>query len=77
MKRIAAFALLAVLCGTWSISANAQSPGVAEYARNSAAADKMAAKKQRKLMKKLAKDQRKALKKANRKSGKKPNRYRR
>ena len=73
MKRIAAFTLLVALSVSWSISAKAQSPGVAEYLRQSRVANKKqqktlrkAAKKQRKALKKYAKAQRKAVKKANR-----------
>ncbi len=76
MKRIAIFALLICLNVAWSMLARAQSPGVAEYARNSREFDrksakaenkrlKKASKKQRKTMKKSSKSQRKAAKKAN------------
>jgi len=76
MKRIAILALLISLNVAWSIPAKAQSPGVAEYARNSREFDKKSAKaenkrlkkaskKQRKTMKKSSKSQRKAAKKAN------------
>jgi hypothetical protein len=70
MKRTALFTLLVALSVAWSIPAKAQSPGVAEYARQSMAAAKKqqktnrkAAKKQQKAMKKYAKAQRKAAKK--------------
>jgi hypothetical protein len=77
MKRIAVFTLLAALSVAWSIPAKAQSPGVAEYARNSREFDKKssaqqnkklkkASRKQQKAMKKYSKSQRKAAKKANR-----------
>jgi hypothetical protein len=77
MMRIAVFTLLAVLSAAWSLPARAQSPGVAEYARNSREFDKKSAKaenkklkkasrKQQKSMKKYSKSQRKAAKKANR-----------
>ena len=66
LKRIAVFTLLVALSVSWSIPAKAQSPGVAEYLRQSRKADKKAAKVQRKAMKKYVKAQRKAIKKANR-----------
>jgi hypothetical protein len=76
MKRIAVFTLLAAFSVAWSIPTRAQSPGVAEYARNSREFDKRSAaqqnkklkkasKKQQKAMKKYSKSQRKAAKKAN------------
>ena len=77
VKRIVVFMLLVGLSGAWSKPVNAQSPGVAEYARNSREFDKKSAKaenkklkkasrKQQKSMKKYSKSQRKAAKKANR-----------
>jgi Ni/Co efflux regulator RcnB len=77
MKRIAVFALLAVLSLAWSIPAKAQSPGVAEYARNSRERDKKLAKQENRRLKKASKKQRKAMKKyskARRKTAKKANR---
>ena len=77
MNRIAIFTLLAALCVAWSMPAKAQSPGVAEYARNSRERDKKSAKQQNKKLKKASKKQRKAMKKytkAQRKSAKKANR---
>jgi hypothetical protein len=78
MKRAALFTLLVTLSVAWSIPAKAQSPGVAEYARQSAVAAKKlqktyrkSAKKQQKAMKKYAKAQRKAAKK----EAKKTNRH--
>jgi hypothetical protein len=70
MKRTALFTLLLALSVAWSIPAKAQSPGVAEYARQSnlqakkqQKAYRKAAKKQQKAMKKYAKAQRKAAEK--------------
>jgi hypothetical protein len=78
MKRTALFTLLIASSVAWSIPAEAQSPGVAEYARQSNVAAKKqqkayrkAAKKQQKAMKKYAKAQRKAAKK----QAKKTNRH--
>ena len=59
MKRTALFTLLVALSVAWSIPDKAQSPGVAEYARQSMAA----AKKQQKTNRKAAKKQQKAMKK--------------
>ncbi len=59
MKRTAVFTLLVALIVAWSIPAKAQSPGVAEYARQSA----VAAKKQQKTYRKAANKQQKAMKK--------------
>ena len=59
MKRTALFTLLVALSVAWSLPAKAQSPGVAEYARQSMAA----AKKQQKTNRKAAKKQQKAMKK--------------
>jgi hypothetical protein len=59
MKRIALLTLLVALSVAWSIPAKAQSPGIAEYARQSMAA----AKKQQKTNRKAAKRQQKAMKK--------------
>ena len=71
MKRAALFTLLVALSVAWSIPAKAQSPGVAEYARQSMLRAKQqqktyrkAAKKQQKAMKKYEKAQRKAAKTA-------------
>jgi Ni/Co efflux regulator RcnB len=77
MKRIAVLTLLAVLSLAWSIPAKAQSPGVAEYARNSRERDKKLAKQENRRLKKASKKQRKAMKKyskARRKTAKKANR---
>ena len=70
MKRTALFTLLVALSVAWSLPAKAQSPGVAEYARQSMAAAKKlqktnrkAAKKQQKAMKKYEKAQRNDAKK--------------
>jgi hypothetical protein len=78
MKRIAVLALL--ICGNvaWSVPARAQSPGVAEYARNSREFDKKSAKAQNKKLKKASKQQRKAMKKSSksqRKAAKKANHH--
>jgi hypothetical protein len=70
MKRIAVFTLLVALSVSWSIPAQAQGTGVAEYARQSRKLNKKAAKEQRKALKESVKAQRKALKQANR-----PTRY--
>jgi hypothetical protein len=70
MKRTALFILLVALSVAWSIPAKAQSPGVAEYARQSM----VTAKKQQKTYRKAAKKQQKAMKKyekAQRKTAKK------
>lgn len=78
MKRIAIFAMLICLNAVWSIPARAQSPGVAEYARNSREFDKKSAKAQNKKLKKASKQQRKAMKKSSksqRKAAKKANRH--
>jgi len=77
MKRIAVLTLLAALSLAWSIPVEAQSPGVAEYARNSRERDKKMAKQENKRLKKASKKQRKAMKKhskAQRKAAKKSNR---
>jgi len=78
MKRTVLFTLLVALSVAWSMPAKAQSPGVAEYARQSAVAARKqqktyrkAAKKQQKAMKTYAKAQRKAAKK----EAKKTNRH--
>jgi len=70
MKRTALFTLLVALSVAWSLPAKAQSPGVAEYARQSMAAAKKlqktnrkAATKQQKAMKKYEKAQRNDAKK--------------
>jgi hypothetical protein len=78
MKRIAVFTLLAVLSVAWSIPAKAQSPGVAEYARNSREFDKKSAKAENKKLKKASKNQRKSMKKyskSQQKAAKKANRH--
>jgi hypothetical protein len=77
MKRLAVLTLLAALSVAWSAPASAQSPGVAEYARNSRERDKKMAKQENKRLKKASKKQRKAMKKhskAQRKAAKKSNR---
>ena len=78
MKRTVLFTLLVALSVPWSIPAKAQSPGVAEYARQSM----VAAKKQQKTYRKAAKKQQKAMKKyekaqrnAAKKEAKKTNRH--
>jgi len=78
MKRTTLFTLLVALAVAWSIPAKAQSPGVAEYARQSMVEARKqqktyrkAAKKQQKAMKKYEKAQRKAAKK----EAKKTNRH--
>ncbi len=78
MKQIAVFTLLAVLSVAWSIPARAQSPGVAEYARNSREFDKKSAKAQNKKLKKASKKQQKAMRKyskSQQKAAKKANRH--
>jgi hypothetical protein len=77
VKRIVVFMLLVGFGGAWSIPVNAQSPGVAEYARASREASRKSAKKQQRMFKKASKKQRKALKKyakAQRKAAKRANR---
>ena len=77
MKRIAVFTLLAALSLAWSIPATAQSPGVAEYARNSREFDKKSAKAQNKKLKKASKKQQKSMRKyskSQQKAAKKANR---
>lgn len=66
LGRIAAFGLLIACNASIPRAANAQSTGVAEYARQSAKMDKKASKQYRKAMKKNAKAQRKAAKKQKR-----------
>ena len=78
VKRIAPFVLLVGLHVVWSIAVNAQSPGVAEYARESREASRKSAKKQQRMLKKASKKQRKAMKKyakAQRKAAKRANRH--
>lgn len=78
MKRIAVFTLLTALGVAGSIPAKAQSPGVAEYARNSREFDKKSAKAENKKLKKASKRQQKAMKKSSksqRKAAKKANRH--
>ena len=77
VKRIVVFMLLVGLSGAWSIPVSAQSPGVAEYARESREASRKSAKKQQRMFKKASKKQRKAMKKyakAQRKAAKRANR---
>jgi hypothetical protein len=77
MKRIAVFTLLAALSVAFSIPVRAQSPGVAEYARNSREFDKKSAKAQNKKLKKASKKQQKARRKyskSQQKAAKKANR---
>ena len=77
MKRISVFALLVALHGGWLAPARAQSPGVAEYARNSREIDKKNAKEQNRRLKKASRKQQKAMKKyakAQRKAAKRANR---
>ena len=77
MKRISVFALLVALHGGWLAPARAQSPGVAEYARNSREIDKKNAKQQNRRLKKASRKQQKAMKKyakAQRKAAKRANR---
>lgn len=78
MKRIIVFTLLTALGVAWSIPAKAQSPGVAEYARNSREFDKKSAAQQNKKLKKASRKQQKAMKKyskSQRKAAKKANRH--
>jgi hypothetical protein len=78
MKRIAVLALLICVNAAWSVPARGQSPGVAEYARNSREFDKKSAKAQNKKLKKASKQQRKAMKKSSksqRKAAKKANHH--
>jgi hypothetical protein len=77
MKRIPVFTLLAALSVGWPAPANAQSPGVAEYASNSREFDKKSAAQENKRLKKASRKQQKAMKKyskAQRKTAKKANR---
>jgi uncharacterized membrane protein len=77
VKLIVVFMLLVGLSGAWSVAVSAQSPGVAEYARESREASRKSAKKQRRMFKKASKKQRKAMKKyakAQRKAAKRANR---
>jgi hypothetical protein len=77
VKRIVVFLLLAGCGGAWSTAVNAQSPGVAKYARESREASRKSAKKQQRMFKKASKKQRKAMKKyakAQRKAAKRANR---
>jgi hypothetical protein len=77
MKRIASLTLLGALSMASSIPAKAQSPGVAEYARESRETSKKTAKQQQRLLKKASKKQRKAVNKyakAQRKAARKSNR---
>jgi hypothetical protein len=77
VKRIAVFTLLLASSLAWSIPARAQSPGVAEYARESRETSKKVAKKQNRMFKKASKKQRKAMNKyakAQRKAAKRANR---
>jgi len=63
VKRIATFALLLAVSAAGLTPAKAQSPGVAEWARNSRIESKKYAKQQKKAMKKAYKKQRRAAKK--------------
>jgi hypothetical protein len=77
VKRFAVFMLLVGLSGARPIPVNAQSPGVAEYARESRESSRKSAKKQQRMFKKASKKQRKAMKKyakAQRKAAKRANR---
>jgi hypothetical protein len=77
VKRIVVFMLLVGLSGAWSAAVNAQSPGVAEYARESREASRKSAKRQQRMLKKASKKQRKAMKKyakAQRKAAKRAHR---
>jgi hypothetical protein len=79
LRRFAAFTLLLIASVALSAPAKAQSPGVAEWARDSRVNSKKYAKQQKKLMKKTYKKQRKVLKKnakAQRKAAKRENRGR-
>jgi hypothetical protein len=77
VKRIVVSMLLVGLSGASSVPGNAQSPGVAKYARESREASKKSTKKQQRMFKKASKKQRKAMKKyakAQRKAAKRANR---
>lgn len=77
MKRVAIFGLLLALNLARPLPSQAQSPGVAEWARGSQIQSKKYAKQQNKLMKKASKKQQKAMKKsakAQRKAAHKTNR---
>jgi hypothetical protein len=77
VKRFAVFLLLVALKVACSTPANAQSPGAAEYARESREASRKSAKAQNRMLKKAARKQQKAMKKyakAQRKAAKKVNR---
>jgi hypothetical protein len=77
MKRVAVFIFLAALGIAWSMTARAQSPGVAEYASNSREFDKKSAKQQNKKLKRASRKQQKATRKyskAQRKAAKNANR---
>ncbi len=63
MKRIVLLTLLAVVNLAWCLPSSAQSPGVAEWARNSRENSKKSAKQTNKALKKASKKQRKAMKK--------------
>jgi hypothetical protein len=79
MKRIVLLVLLAAVSLGWCLPSSAQSPGVAEWARNSREVSKKSAKQQNKLLKKASKKQRKAMKKyakAQRKAARKAERGR-
>jgi hypothetical protein len=78
MKRFVVFTLLTALGAAWWIPAKAQSPGVAEYARNSREFDKKSAAQQNKKLKKASRKQQKAMEKyskSQRKAAKKANRH--
>jgi hypothetical protein len=77
VKRIALFTILVAFGVACWIPAYAQSPAVAEYARESRKASRKSAKHQQRMFKKASKKQRKAMKKyakAQRKAAKKANR---
>jgi hypothetical protein len=79
VKRIVLLVLLAALSFGWCAPSRAQSPGVAEWARNSRENSKKSAKQTNKLLKKASKKQRKAMKKyakAQRKAARKAERGR-
>ena len=77
MKRIAIFGLLLALNIARPIPSKAQSPGVAEWARESRERSKKSAKEENRRLKKASKKQRRAMKKsakAQRKAARKANR---
>jgi hypothetical protein len=77
VKRIVLLTLLTAVTLGWGAPSSAQSPGVAEWARNSGEVSRKSAKQQNKLLKKASKKQRKAMKtyaKAQRKAARKAER---